>query len=253
MDAYVANELRGHCAQGQTVPLYLACRVGKREVVYQTKLAGRRSGLSARELGVELLGTTIAHDVGLRVARPAMVTLTPAILEAVEREYRFGVSDATAFGTVWKAGLTPFLPDVEAGRLGEEECATLLALDLLLTNGDRTEPNPNVCWEGERLLVFDFEHCLELPRLAFEGRSTLHLETLRPTWESHVLRPWVRPDALRRAATDVLARISIEAFRRDGFAMPHSWHGAWMDNVEYLGYIKSEPTAFLCRLEELRP
>ena len=87
MDAYAAWELRGHCAQGQTLPLYLACRTGSGEVVYQTKLAGRRSGLSARELGVELLGTTIAHDVGLHVARPALINLPLRIVEAVEREY----------------------------------------------------------------------------------------------------------------------------------------------------------------------
>lgn len=251
MDAFVASELRGHSAQGQTLPLYLGCRVGGAEAVYQTKLAGQRSGLSARELGVELLGTTIAHDAGLHVARPAMVTLPVALIAAVERRYRFGVEDATAFGVVWKAGLTPFLADVEVGRLGEEECATLLALDLLLSNGDRTEPNPNVCWEGDRLLVFDFEHCLELPRIEFRRRHAVHLESLGPTFANHLVAPRVGSEALWVAAANVLEGLAVEALRRDAYAVPQSWHEAWLDNVEYLGYIKHEPQAFLERLGEL--
>lgn len=253
MDAFVAGELRGHSAQGQTVPLYLACRAGGEEVVYQTKLAGRRSGLSTRELGVELLGTTIAHDLGLHVARPAMITLTAEIVEAVEREYRFGVEDATAFGVVWKAGLTPFLPDVEIARLGEEECATLLALDLILTNGDRTEPNPNVCWEAERLLVFDFEHCLELPKGDLERRLAVHLETLAPTFETHLVASRVGMETLRRAVANVLDALAVEALRRDAFSLPLSWFGEFLDNVEYLRYIKSEPEVFLSRIDTLRP
>ena len=253
MDAYVAHELRGHCAQGQTVPLYLACPVEGREVVYLTKLAGRRSGLSTRELGVELLGTTLAHDAGLHVARPAMITLTGRIMDAVEEQYRFGVEDATAFGVVWKGGLTPYLPEVEADRLGETERATLLALDLVLTNGDRTEPNPNVCWDGSRLLVFDFEHCLELPRGDFARRSELHLETLEPLYATHMLSGRVGRRALREAMANVLGGIAVEALRRDGFALPDAWRDEWIDNVEYLGYIQSEPRAFLDRIERLVP
>lgn len=253
MDAFAATALKGHSPQGQTVPLYLACRVGGEEVVYQTKLAGRRSGLSARELGVELLGTTLAHDVGLHVARPALVNLPPGIRQVVESEYRFGVEDDTAFGTVWKAGLTPFLPDVELDQLSESESARLVALDLLLSNGDRTEPNPNVCWDGNRLLVFDFEHCLELPRLPFARRRERHLESLGPTLESHLFAPCVGGTALRAAMARVLDRISPEGFMRDAFALPASWYDDWMDNVEYLGYIKGEPEPLLRRLEELRP
>ena len=253
MDAFAAGELRGHCAQGQTLPLYLACNVGGEAVVYQTKLAGHRSGLSTRELGVELLGTTIAHDAGLLVARPAMVNLPGAIRDAVEREYRFRIDDATAFGVVWKEALTPFLPDVEVGRLGEGECATLLALDLLLTNGDRTEPNPNVCWEGERLLVFDFEHCLELPKGDFARRFDVHLETLGPTLASHLVSDRVPGERLRREAERILDGLAIDALRRNGYALPDSWRDDWIDNVEYLGYIRGGPEAFLDRIGRLRP
>lgn len=251
MDAYAAAELRGHCAQGQTLPLYLACRVGEREVVYQTKLAGKRSGLGARELGVELLGTTFAYDAGLHVARPAMISLPQRIVDEVEAEYRFGIEDETAFGVVWKAELTPFLPDVELGVLEEGECARLLALDLLLTNGDRTEPNPNVCWEGDRLLVFDFEHCLELPRVAYSRRLALHLETLAPALESHLVSPCVGKRALLDALSNVLDALAVDAYRRDAFSLPQSWHEEWLDNVEYLGYIKQRSAEFLDRIEEL--
>ena len=253
MDAYVANGLRGHSAQGQTVPLYLACRVDGAETMYQTKLAGRRSGLSSRELGVELLGTTVAHNAGLHVARPALVNLPWALLEEIEAEYAFGVADTTAFGVVWKAGLTPFLPEVEVGRLGEAECATLLALDLLLTNGDRTDPNPNVCWEGDRLLVFDFEHCLELPKGDPGRRRAVHLETLAPTLATHLVAPRVGRAALRQGLEAVLDGLAIDALRRDGFALPRSWNEEWMDNVEYLGYISSQPADFFDRIDVLVP
>ena len=253
MDAYAANELKGHSPQGQTLPLYLSCRVGGGEVVYQTKLAGRRSGLSPRELGMEMLGTTLAHELGLHVARPAMVTLTPGVIESVERTYRFGVEDATAFGAVWKAGLTPFLPDAELASLDEDECAALFALDLILTNGDRTEPNPNVCWEGDRLLVFDFEHCLELPRLPYERRYALHLETLGPAFATHLVAPRVRTRALQSAVANVLDGLNVESLERDAFALSRSWYDEWVDHVGYLGYIKGEPEAFLDRIGELSP
>jgi hypothetical protein len=233
------------------VPLYLLCWVGRDEVVYQSKLAGRRSGLSPRELGVELLSTTIAHYAGLNVARPAMVTLTPGVMADVEREYRFEIHDATAFGVVWKAGLTPFLPEIELDQLSDEECATLLALDLVLTNGDRTGPNPNVCWEGDRLLVFDFEHCLELPLVSFEQRLELHLQSLQPLYETHLVSPRVSLASLRRATENVLDAVAVEALERDGFALPLSWYESWFENVEYLGYIKSEPGPFFDRLGKL--
>lgn len=252
MDAFAAGELRGHCAQGQTLPLYLACKVEGEAAVYQTKLAGRRSGLSTRELGVELLGTTLAHDAGLHVARPAMINLPEALLGKIEGEYQFGIEDATAFGVVWKAALTPFLPDVEVARLSVESCATLLAIDLLLTNGDRTEPNPNVCWEGERLLVFDFEHCLELPKGDFDRRLAVHLETLGPTLASHLVTDRVERGTLRRFVEKILDGFAIDALLRDGYALPDSWRDDWIDNVEYLGYIRREPEAFLDRIENLR-
>ncbi len=253
MDAYAARKLKGHSPQGQTLPLYLACRVGDADVVYQTKLAGRRSGLSPRELGVEMLGTTLAHEAGLHVARPAMVTLTPTVVEAVEASYDFRVDDATAFGTVWKAGLTPFLADVELGALHEAECAILLALDLILTNGDRTEPNPNVCWDGDRLLVFDFEHCLELPRLSLERRYALHLQTLGPTLATHLVAPRVGKEALQEATLNVLEGLNVESLERDSFALSKAWREEWLENVRYLGYVKSEPEALLDRIRELRP
>ena len=253
MDAFVASGLRGHSAQGQTVPLYLACRVDGAETMYQTKLAGRRSGLSSRELGVELLGTTVAHNAGLHVARPALVNLPPPLVAEIERAYAFGVADTTAFGVVWKAELTPFLPEVEVARLDEEVCATLLALDLLLTNGDRTEPNPNVCWEGDRLLVFDFEHCLELPKGDFERRLALHLETLAPTLATHLVAPRVTRESLASGLERVFEGLALEALTRDGFALPRSWSAEWMDNVAYLGYIWSEPAALFDRINVLVP
>ncbi len=251
MDFVTALELRGHCAQGQTVPLYLSCRVGTQEAVYQTKLSGKRSGLSARELGVELMGTILGREFGLHVARPALVVLPPSILEEIEGEYAFGVNDRSAFGSLWKAETTPFVPEVEIERLDETMCARLMALDLVLTNGDRTEPNPNVCWDDEGLLVFDFEHCLELPRTSHARRLALHLESLDPLYETHLVCPRVSAATLRRETANFLASLNVERLERVSFALPHSWQEVWCDNVGYLRYIKSEPEGFLDRVGEL--
>lgn len=180
-----------------------------------------------------------------------MITLTPALIAQVEETYRFSVEDATAFGVVWKQGLTPFLPDVETATLSEREAAILLALDLLLTNGDRTEPNPNVCWDRERLLVFDFEHCLELPRSDHARRRSLHLDSLQPLWETHLVARWVPISSLVRATADLLKGMRIDALKREAFALPLSWFADFMDNLEYLGYLKHEPEPFLSRIQEL--
>lgn len=223
------------------------------EGVYQTKVAGRRSGLSPRELAMEMLGTTIAHDAGLWVARPALVNLPFPVWEAIERQYEFEVTDGTAFGVVWKSDLTPFVPEVEPERLTTPECAMLLAVDLLLANGDRTEANPNVCWEGDRLLTFDFEHCLELPGRHRERRQAIHFETMAPLRAMHLISSRVEGPALRRAAERLLQGLAIDAFRRDAYSLPSSWHEPWLDIVEYLGYIKGEPAPFLDRIEVLSP
>ena len=47
--------------------------------------------------------------------------------------------------------------------------------------------------------------------------------------------------------------LAVDAYRRDAFSLPNSWHAEWLDNVEYLGYIKQNSSAFLGRIERLVP
>ncbi|RYG45807.1 hypothetical protein EON79_11695, partial [bacterium] len=181
-----AQAFTGLCAQGQTLPLYLVCDPPEGETVFQTKIASVRSGLTVRELGLELLGTLLADRLDLYCPAPAAVHVADPVREEIESRHRFECRDPWGFGSIWVRGTVPFWPEVDVRELPPEECSRLLALDLLLSNGDRTPANPNVCWNGSRLMVFDFEHSLELPRIAFERRFERHLDSLEPLYASHL-------------------------------------------------------------------
>lgn len=239
----IATQLVGHSAQGQTVPLYLRCLRYGESIEVIAKLAGKRSNLRAPELVREFLGNALAQAVGLHVSPAYVVELPPDILADVEEKYAFGCEDGHAFGSLWAQEAVPYAPGTDHAYVPRATRARLLALDLVLLNGDRTPPNPNVLWDDGEFMVFDFEHALELPNLPHPERFARHLEALVPILESHLMRPHVREADLERALV-ALAHALISPLPKPE-NLPEAWESFWRDMTSYGGYIGANGGEFL--------
>lgn len=153
------------------------------------------------------------------------------------------VSGGFGAGVVWVDYLRPLvLPvDIFSTRrrkiipnpaLLQTGCRTL-ALDLILCNSDRTPANPNLAWDGDSLLVFDFEHCLELPGPDFSHMLSVHLELLPNLCASHVFGSVVSSAALSEQLRLCLDQLA--SFGRATEGVPSPWQHPW---VTLLGYVE---------------
>lgn len=232
----IAVELLGHSPQGQTIPLYLRCSGKGASQIYQCKIASRRTNLHPIELATEFVGNRMATRIGLAAAEPRVVHLSNEVQAAIEARYAFGVTDPLAVGMRWQESLIPFIPRVHRNRIRPEDAAKLVALDILLANGDRTDLNPNLAWRGSELFVFDFEHCLELPGLETRAICQAHRDLLQNLLASHVLAHRF-PD-LREA---VLGHLDASS-RWLETEVPPVWTSNFGSRSRYLEYLKAEPS-----------
>lgn len=243
-----AVELLGHSAQGQTLPLVFDCTSDAGLVeTFQVKVEGKRNGLTKRELACEALGTLCAHEVGLRVSTPAAVRLSSTITADVERRYHMEVTGEFAVGVAWVDLLRPMvLPvDVASKRRGREvpnpalgsSASVTLALDLLLSNSDRTAANPNLAWDGETLFVFDFEHCLELPGRGVDEMLEVHRQLVANLYASHVFGAIVSPLQLQDAIKGCADRL-LGGLKGLGSAVDaNPWRPEWQRLLDYIEHV----------------
>ena len=233
-----AIRLLGHSRQGQTLPLLLECDSKDGPVVYQTKITGRRSGLSHRELCRELVGTLTAAHCDLQVAQPAVVLLSHPVVEQIERNYEFGITSEVAVGFVWKQDLVPYIPIIDRVRVPREVQVKLLGLDLALANGDRSVVNPNVAWLNRELFVFDFEHCLELPNASLEDRLESHLSLLVGLMEGHLFKVETSYGLIKRCLKAFVVSSDVLYTEARTLNLPTELSGEWSAISGYLEYLE---------------
>jgi|GEM_PF-2770745 len=249
-----AVRLLDHSAQGQTVPLILDCvdPTGEQRI-FQVKLSSKRSGLSARELCCEMVCTELSESLSFNVARPAWVSLGKDIIERIEYQYGFEITESIAAGVSRVSQLRPFLigADDLLNHLAEgsgmaETAARLLALDLIFANGDRTPANPNLAFKRDELFIFDFEHCLELPRRSYETAFDVHMEQISVLQRGHVFASAIRRERLLFAMSHVTNRLPvlIEQIRIAG-RRPNQFHNEWSWILDYLDYLAAHRDVIL--------
>lgn len=197
------------------------------------------------ELATELVGTVLAQRLGLRVAIPATILLSPTLLHEIEKIYNIGILSPIAIGLEWRDALLPFGPRVHADFLSDDECAALLALDLYLANGDRTELNPNLALDDVGLFVFDFEHCLELPSSRPEIMFEAHIEILPNLLESHVLNE--RFSSLQPLIVRKIFQLAKESLDH----LPRMWLEAFGARKGYLEYVNMKVDKLLTSIGKL--
>lgn len=248
-----AVSLLGNVAQGQTVPLVLLC--GEQEFI--AKVASLRNGLTRRELVCELFCTLIAAHLGFQVSEPALIDLPREVVIDIENAYSMALLETTCVGTRWIWYVQPLIVAEERRRMSESPApsssplnssfgACLLALDLIVANGDRTAANPNLAWNDGLPFVFDFEHCLELPSTKPASMLHIHAELLPNLRESHIFGNFVSLEDLRRHLYWCLEGIvSYCPTLRSISELPHHFEDDWERLLDYIEYIVTRSDVIL--------
>jgi hypothetical protein len=156
--------------------------------VFYTKLRG--AAQAPASLVAEIVVGAIAETIGLRVPARVFIDVPPGVRVddrhqelaqllrgSVGRNLGFAyLDDARAFGAA------------DATRIAPELASTILWLDGLVQNPDRTLKNPNLLWSRNQLWLIDHGACL-----GFHHRwpDVTEDSPRRPGWprHDHVMRP----------------------------------------------------------------
>ena len=155
--------------------------------LYVCKFRGAGQGPLA--LVAEVIGGELARGLGLRVPELVLLELDPRLGEAEpdpEIQDLLQASAGLNLGVDYLPGALAFDASVE---VDPEWAATVVWLDHLITNVDRTPRNPNLlCWHGDVWLI---DHGAALYRQ--HGTDDLAADAHRPFATDHVLAPFAGP------------------------------------------------------------
>ncbi len=146
-----ARRILGADLRGSSWPVLAETDAGVRFV----KLAG--AGQGTPPLIAEIVVARIAEAIGLRVPARSLVTIDAGI-ESLERrdelrdllERSIGIN----LGFDYLDGARMFVP-ADVDRVTADDATTILWLDALVMNPDRTARNPNMMWWKDRLWLID--------------------------------------------------------------------------------------------------
>jgi hypothetical protein len=194
----------------------------------------------------------LARALGFAVPELALVELDPALARAEpdpEIQDLLAASAGLNLGVDFLPGALPFSPAVGPAP-DPERAASVVWLDALVTNGDRTARNTNMLlWHG-RLWLIDHGAALYFHHAG--AREEGHERTPFPAIAEHVLLPFAGPIAEADAAlAPQVARGLLEDVVE---AVPDEWldgddRGTY---VEYLLGRLEEPRAFAIEAEGAR-
>lgn len=246
-------KLLGNVAQGQTLPLVLLCGDGE----YIVKVASLRNGMTRRELVCELFCTVIAAQLGFQVSTPTLIELPKQVVIEIEDAYSMGLLDLTCVGLKWVRYLQPLVVATERRQMSDSPSvkgapapsslgACLLALDLVIANGDRTATNPNLAWNDGLPFIFDFEHCLELPGTKPAHMLEIHAELIPNLRESHIFSRFVSRESLQRHLCWCLEEIAAYCPTLHGISgLPQDFQSEWKRLLDYIEYISGRADVIL--------
>jgi len=186
-----------------------------------TKLRGAAQGTGA--LVAEVIVAELAEALGLRVPARSLVRFDTVIESDVHNDELLDLLRASAgvnLGFAYLDGARNFAPpnDVELVRRGD--AATILWLDGLTTNLDRTPRNPNLLWWRDALWLIDHGAALgfqyALP--AVDADAARRPYTLRG--EPHVLQSRVDDAEITRMDEELVSRVTSTVVERAVAAVP---------------------------------
>ena len=212
----------------------------------------RGAGQGAKALVAELVVGEIARALGLPVPEIVLAELDPALGHA---EPDPEIQDLIAASTGTNLALD-FLPGslaldaATAGALDPRLAASVVWLDALAMNVDRTPRNPNLLVWHERLWLIDHGAALYLQH----GPTPLSEQSRRafPGIKDHVLLPYAGP--LGDVDEELAAKLTPERVTQIAALIPP----AWMDGdaepyIEFLLGRLAAPRHFAEEAERARP
>jgi hypothetical protein len=138
--------------RGSSWPVLVETEAG----VLFTKLRGAAQGPGA--LVAEVIVAELAESLGLRVPARTLVRFDASV-ESLDRNDELTdllrASEGLNLGFAYLAGAASFEPTSDVSRVRDEEAATILWLDGLTSNPDRTARNPNLLWWADELWLID--------------------------------------------------------------------------------------------------
>jgi hypothetical protein len=208
--------------EGGSVPAVVEADDG---ALYVAKFRGAAQG--PRALAAELMVGELARAAGLRVPELALIEVDPAlgrsephqeIRELLIRSAGLNLAMAYLPGAIGY--------DVAAGqRVASDFASTVVALDLLSVNVDRTARNPNLLWWQGQLWLIDHGAALYWHH-GWDGTETndsLMASAAQPFARAgeHVLLPFA--DSLSAAAAALVSAANDEVIARAVASVPDSW------------------------------
>jgi hypothetical protein len=240
----VATQFDRSARSGKTRPLFLTCIDAAGEEVEVVAKLSDGCEQKAISLAREVIAACLAGDLGLPVAEPVLVELSPdwvgSVTDAeVQRQLR--ASLPTAFGSrhvgsqysTWK-------PETRLSAAMEPVALAVFVFDALIANPDRRADNPNCLVKGEQVRIFDhemaFTHHMVIPRL-MPWRAGALQDLMSPG--RHIFRDKLRGQVLDfgpiRAAWAGLSDAMVEGYVS---ALPAEWASAAADATAAVRTIK---------------
>lgn len=121
-----------------------------------TKLRGAAQGTGA--LVAEIIVAALAESLGLRVPERSLIRFASEVHSEDQNDELADLLQASAginLGFAYLDDARHFLPSTDVERVRQTDAETILWLDGLVANVDRTARNPNLLWRGDDLWLID--------------------------------------------------------------------------------------------------
>lgn len=153
----------GEASNGTTAPVIIRGiderTYSESEEYFVKPIAAER--MSANASMFELLAAFMAKQLGLNVAEPALINISPEFAELCKGKtyfFRIQKSIGINFGTRnFGGGFITWLPETHLPFNLEEEALKIFVFDLLIQNADRGHQKTNINTNGKELKIFDHE------------------------------------------------------------------------------------------------
>lgn len=235
---------------GRTRPALIACELPEGgEVECVVKLGGHRESAPHQPV-CELVAALLAVDLGLPVAEPVLVEITPEFTQLAvpagnaEARARCGAAPGWAFATRHLAGGFAGIPvGKPPPQILLPTLAELYAFDGLIQNADRIPLNSNCLLKGSDLRFFDHDQAFGF-LLDLFGSGPIEQPATYRFLTSHLARPFLpvnraqfsRLEGSWKAITPEL----VASYRA---AVPEEWPGkaSYLPRIEdHLGAVHAK-------------
>lgn len=227
-----ASRWIGFKSSGRTSPAVIACDLPEGgEVECVVKLGGHKESTSHQPV-CETVAALLAMDLGLPVAEPVLVEITPEFarnaIPATQPAARARCENALGFAFATKhlpSGYALIPVGKAPSRRLQPQLAELYAFDGLIQNADRMASNPNCLVKGDDLRLFDHDQAFGF-LLGLFGKQPVDMLESYSFLERHLARPFLTRD---RAAFERLEgaweAVTPEKVTKYQDFLPDDWPG----------------------------